>query len=135
MATSRPSVTPVITPLYLRQLELTILLNLYQALHGGDPFSGDRVGAEALALGLVSHLDQNTGVSDKIVENLTKMRMKLKVTIDGKTTEVHSTKQYRELMEQDQPGPLKTVIHCIFPPDIEGSYCWKTVLQVKDNQN
>ena len=45
------------------------------------------------------------------------------------------TKHYRDLMEHsaDGPTPIKTVLHCIFPTDITGPLCWKTILQVKDN--
>lgn len=69
---------------------------------------------------------------------IAKLNVKLTVTLDGKSTEVKTTKQYRDLMVQsiDGPTPVKSVLHCIFPKDITGSFCWKTILQVTDeNRN
>jgi hypothetical protein len=86
------------------------MLAFWQALHGFDNFTpGDAVGTENLGLGLVSHLAQQTPhKADNIVENLAKRGITLQVKIDGKTTDVKSTKQYRELRGLSGPGDTVT---------------------------
>jgi hypothetical protein len=131
MATTTPQ--PLITPLYLRQLELTIILNLYRALHGGDPFNGSAIPSEALALGLVSYLDeQKIGTPNSIVENLAKMNIKVAVKYDGKSTDVKTTKEYLDRMAQIGPQPTRLVTHCINVSGI-GEFCWTSRLLVAES--
>jgi len=133
MATSKPTLNlnPTSVSIEIRQLEYAAMLAFYQAMHGVD-FLGptstiDSTPAEATALGLVSYLDERVGAADNIVENLANMDFKLTVTLNGKSSEVKTTKEYRELCV-DQPGPLRAK-HCFTSMKTGVTFCFQPKLQ------
>jgi hypothetical protein len=134
------NVGPVLASFQEKQLLAAATILFWETLHGIDYFTpSDPVGTEAIAFGLVSHLAlQYPGKPDSIVENLAKLNLGLTVTVDGNSTQVTSTRQYRELMLNIQSGlPGKTVMICTGGDGKGPRRCWplSSVLPQENTQN
>jgi hypothetical protein len=97
---------PSIVAIEIRQLEYAAWLLFYEAMHGIDFFGPDQdpEGTTAAGFGFISHLARlNPGKGDNVVENLAKLGVKVQLTTDGKTSDIKTTRHYREALADQNP--------------------------------
>jgi hypothetical protein len=112
---------PVKEFVWAHRLDAAWIIHLYLAIHD-DIGYGSLAGAtqtkeiEGLVDALSEHLQKLPSLdSKKVIENLTKLNLKVALDIDGKRTDVHSTQQFNEVMHKIEPK--HTVKLCTKLPD------------------